>query len=118
LSSTPIRHESSRHSRETRAADHRGAGPRDHRRNYAADSARSTSSRAKAIRWHSSVRRRRTDAFGGAASSITRAKRSRLLAAARLYLAQLREDPPCRFDAVLIHGEPERIEWLKDAFGE
>ena len=64
------------------------------------------------------VRWRRTDAFGGAASSITRAKRSRLLAAARLYLAQLRETPPCRFDAVLIHGEPARIEWLKDAIGE
>ena len=64
------------------------------------------------------VRRRRADAFGGAASSITRAKRSRLVAAARLYLAQLRETPPCRFDAVLIQGEPARIEWLKDAFGD
>ena len=55
------------------------------------------------------VRRRRTDAFGGAASSITRAKRRRLLAAARVYLGQLRDIPACRFDAVLIHGEPARI---------
>jgi putative endonuclease len=64
------------------------------------------------------VRRRRTEAFGGAAASITRAKRSRLLATARIYLAQLREAPPCRFDAVLIHGEPARIEWLRNAFGD
>ena len=64
------------------------------------------------------VRRRRTDAFGGAASSITRAKRARLLAAARLYLAQLRAMPPCRFDAILIHGEPAQVEWLRNAFGE
>ena len=64
------------------------------------------------------VRRRRSEAFGGAAASITAAKRSRLIAAARHYLARLDEAPPCRFDALLIRGEPARVEWIRDAFGE
>lgn len=64
------------------------------------------------------VRRRRSEAFGGAASSITRSKRRRILTAARYYLARLKAAPPCRFDALLIRGEPARIEWIKDAFGE
>lgn len=64
------------------------------------------------------VRQRRSDAFGGAAESITAAKRMRLVAAARHYLARNRGVPPCRFDAVLIRGEPPRIEWIRNAFGE
>ena len=64
------------------------------------------------------VRRRRSEAFGGAAASITAAKRSRLIATARHYLARLNEAPPCRFDVLLIRGEPPRIEWIRDAFGE
>ena len=64
------------------------------------------------------VRRRTSSAFGGAAASITSAKRQRLLKAARHYLSRLNTLPPCRFDAVLIEGEPPRIEWLRDAFGE
>jgi putative endonuclease len=64
------------------------------------------------------VRRRRSEAFGGAAASITPAKRSRLIAAARHYLARLESVPPCRFDALLIRGEPARIEWIRNAFGE
>lgn len=64
------------------------------------------------------VRRRKSDDFGGAAESITAAKRARLIRAARHYLARSRGAPPCRFDAVLIRGEPPRIEWLKNAFGE
>ncbi len=64
------------------------------------------------------VRQRRSDSFGGAAESITAAKRSRLVAAARHYLARRRSVPPCRFDAVLIRGEPPRIEWIRNAFGE
>ncbi len=64
------------------------------------------------------VRRRESDVFGGAAESITAAKRARLIRAARHYLARGRGAPPCRFDAVLIRGEPPRIEWLKNAFGE
>jgi putative endonuclease len=64
------------------------------------------------------VRRRASSAFGGAAASITSAKRQKLLRAARHYLSRLRELPQCRFDALLIQGEPPRIEWIRDAFGE
>ncbi len=62
------------------------------------------------------VRKRSSQRFGGAAESITAAKRSRLLATARIYLASLKHDMPCRFDAVLIDGAGE-IEWIRDAFG-
>jgi putative endonuclease len=34
-----------------------------------------------------------------------------------MYLATLRREPPCRFDAVLIDGAtPPRIEWQRDIF--
>jgi putative endonuclease len=64
------------------------------------------------------VRRRASFSFGGAAASITSAKRSKLLKAARHYLSRQRSMPQCRFDALLIQGEPPRIEWIRDAFGE
>jgi putative endonuclease len=64
------------------------------------------------------VRRRASSAFGGAAASITSAKRLKLLRAARHYLSRLRTLPECRFDALLIDGEPPRIEWIRNAFGE
>ncbi|MEO8847159.1 MAG: YraN family protein [Casimicrobiaceae bacterium] len=47
------------------------------------------------------VRLRRSAAFGGAAMSITPAKQAKLVAAARIYLSNLRREPACRFDAVL-----------------
>jgi putative endonuclease len=64
------------------------------------------------------VRSRASSAFGGAAASITAAKRQRLLKAARHYISQQRSVPQCRFDALLIEGDPPRIEWLRYAFGE
>ena len=64
------------------------------------------------------VRRRASSSFGGAAASITSAKRLKLLKAARHYLSRLSTMPECRFDALLIQGEPPRIEWIRDAFGE
>ena len=64
------------------------------------------------------VRARRSEAFGGAASSITAAKRRRLVATARHYLATRRVDRACRFDVVLVRGAEQRVEWLTDAFGE
>ena len=64
------------------------------------------------------VRRRASSAFGGAAGSITSAKRLKLLKAARHYISRLRRLPDCRFDALLIEGEPPRIEWIRNAFGE
>jgi putative endonuclease len=63
------------------------------------------------------VRMRSSAGFGGAAESITAAKRSRLLAAARLYLSRRRE-APVRFDVFLIDGASRRVEWIRDAFGE
>ena len=63
------------------------------------------------------VRSRSSDGFGGAAESITGAKRSRLLAAARLYLAG-RPNANCRFDVFLVEGEPRQVRWIRDAFGE
>jgi putative endonuclease len=64
------------------------------------------------------VRQRASPAFGGAAGSITAAKRARLVRAARHYLSRLKTVPACRFDALLIEGDPPRIEWIRDAFGE
>lgn len=64
------------------------------------------------------VRMRASDRFGGAAASITGAKRGRLLRAARHYIARLAPAPPCRFDALLVNGADRSIEWIKDAFAE
>src|SRR5512132_3035254 len=63
------------------------------------------------------VRMRRSRAFGGAAESITRRKRTRVIAAARHYLAGKQPTPACRFDAVLIEADGAPL-WIKDAFGE
>jgi len=61
--------------------------------------------------------RYRSDArFGGAAESVTAAKRARLLAAARLYLAR-RPDADCRFDVLLLDAlEASRVQWIRNAF--
>jgi len=64
------------------------------------------------------VRSRAGSAFGGAAASINAGKREKLLKAARHYLATLQPTPPCRFDAVLLTGDPPRIEWLRNAIEE
>jgi putative endonuclease len=64
------------------------------------------------------VRSRRSRSFGGAAESITAAKRRKVLVAARHYLTSRRLDCACRLDVVLLTGEPPRIEWIQDAFGE
>ena len=64
------------------------------------------------------VRMRTSPAFGGAAASITLAKQRKLLRTARHYLASLKFEPPCRFDAVLLSGQDEDVEWIKNAFGE
>jgi len=63
------------------------------------------------------VRSRTSAGFGGAAESITSAKRERLLAAARLYLSG-RPEAACRFDVFLVEGEPRQVRWIRDAFGE
>jgi len=61
------------------------------------------------------VRLRRHRDYGGAAASITAAKRSRIRAAAELYLARLPRVPACRIDALLLDAlDPARIDWVKD----
>ena len=71
------------------------------------------------------VRQRASNRQGGAGASITTAKQRRIVLAARHFLLRLGSEPPCRFDAVLIHGrlgpqaqapEPVRIDWLRAAF--
>jgi len=58
--------------------------------------------------------RTRTD-FGGAAASVTAAKRERWIAAALGYLGELGREPPCRFDAVLLDAlDPARVTWERD----
>ncbi len=64
------------------------------------------------------VRMRSSERFGGAAASITRAKQQKLLRTARHYLAGIARPPQCRFDAMLINGNTNAIEWLKNAFTE
>jgi putative endonuclease len=64
------------------------------------------------------VRLRRDARFGGAAESITAAKRARLVAAARLYLAG-RAAATCRFDVLLLDSlAPMRVQWIRNAFTE
>jgi putative endonuclease len=67
------------------------------------------------------VRLRSDAVFGGAAESITAAKKKRLRFAAAHYLSRLSQmsqmstEPPCRFDAILLASlDPGRIEWLVD----
>jgi putative endonuclease len=65
------------------------------------------------------VRLRSPGKFGGAASSITPAKQQKIMATARYYLATLSVMPPCRFDVLLLDSlSADRINWIKDAFGE
>ena len=62
------------------------------------------------------VRLRSRGDFGGAAGSITSAKRERLILAARHWLVRHGETP-CRFDCVLLDGlDTHHIEWLRNAF--
>jgi putative endonuclease len=63
------------------------------------------------------VRMRRSLNFGGAGESVTAAKRAKLLAAARLYLAS-RPHAACRFDVFLVVGQAGDVQWVRDAFGE
>jgi len=71
------------------------------------------------------VRQRASARQGGAGASITVTKQRRIVLAARHFLLRLGSEPPCRFDAVLIHGrleptaqapEPLYVEWLRAAF--
>jgi len=60
------------------------------------------------------VRSRADAAFGGALASVTARKQQRLVLAARHYLAQLAQVPPCRFDVVAI--DAGAVQWVRAAF--
>lgn len=61
------------------------------------------------------VRLRARSDFGGAAGSVTARKQRRIVSAAQAWLARLRREPPCRFDAVLLDRlDPEAIVWERD----
>ncbi|HEU0230437.1 MAG TPA: YraN family protein [Burkholderiaceae bacterium] len=68
------------------------------------------------------VRYRGSERFGGAAASVNRRKRQRLVLAARYFLPTLvrryfsGHPPPCRFD--VIAQTPLATTWLKHAFAE
>ena len=62
------------------------------------------------------VRQRASDTHGGAAASIGSIKQQRIILAARHYLMRVGSAPPCRFDVVLVQGQPPAIEWLQAAF--
>jgi len=64
------------------------------------------------------VRQRSSTQAGGAGASITPAKQRRIVLAARHFLLRWGSQPPCRFDAVLIHGplSTAQLDWLPAAF--
>jgi putative endonuclease len=61
------------------------------------------------------VRFRKTDQYGSAVESVTRAKQSRIIAAAQVYLSTVKADRPIRFDVVAISGNG-KLEWIQNAF--
>jgi putative endonuclease len=52
--------------------------------------------------------------YGGAVGSIDGRKQRRIVAAARLYLARLGSEPPCRFDVIAL--EAGECNYVRDAF--
>jgi len=60
------------------------------------------------------VRARADTRHGGAAASVTPAKRRRIVYAARHYLQRFATPPACRFDVVAIDGAT--LAWLRGAF--
>ena len=61
------------------------------------------------------VRRRSRADHGGALASITATKRRRIVFAARHFLLRLGQEPPCRFDVVVLEKDAPPV-WLKAAF--
>ena len=62
------------------------------------------------------VKFRRSNAFGGAAYSITPAKLAKLQRSAEYYLQTQHINPPCRLDAVLLQGA-QAPQWIQNISG-
>jgi len=60
------------------------------------------------------VRQRAGSSHGGAGASISALKQRRIVFAARHYLMRLGQEPPCRFDVVLL--DAGCVQWLRAAF--
>lgn len=63
------------------------------------------------------VRKRSSNAFGGAAASIDARKRERIIQSAQRFLMEHAKfsDAPVRFDVLTLDRE-DKIEWIKAAF--
>jgi len=64
------------------------------------------------------VRYRKNNDFGGALASITKRKQGKIIKTAKHYLAQLENEPYCRFDAIAIEQQSNVPQWIKNAFIE
>lgn len=64
------------------------------------------------------VRYRKNNDFGGGLASITKRKQDKIIKTAKHYLAQLDNEPYCRFDAIAIEQKPNAPLWIKNAFIE
>lgn len=64
------------------------------------------------------VKMRKTNDFGGALASITAFKQQKIKKTAALYLLHNNcyDKYPVRFDVITIQGEPQQINWIKNAF--
>jgi putative endonuclease len=61
------------------------------------------------------VRFRKTDQYGSALESVTRAKQSRIMAATEVYLSKHKLNTAVRFDVLALSGNG-KLEWIKNAF--
>ena len=64
------------------------------------------------------VRYRKNNDFGGALASITKRKQDKIVKTAKHYLAQLDNEPYCRFDAIAIDQQSLSPQWIQNAFLE
>ncbi len=64
------------------------------------------------------VRYRKNSDFGGAFASITKRKQDKIIKTAKHYLAQLDNEPYCRFDAIAIDPQADTPQWIQNAFLE
>ena len=62
------------------------------------------------------VRYRKNDDFGGALASIGKRKQNKIIKTAKHYLAQLENEPYCRFDAIAIDQQSKKPQWIQSAF--
>ena len=64
------------------------------------------------------VRYRKNNDFGGALASITKRKQDKIVKTAKHYLAQLEDEPYCRFDVIAIDQQANTPQWIQNAFLE